>query len=200
MQYTVTAVNMMGEASATAELCVPAVAPELTEALPGQTKISEGETLKLTAKISGSPLPKVKWYKNGEEIVPDEKISMQVLPDGTAVLKVANALPHDSGTYKMVAENVSGKVTSQTCADVQKLPKKGSIDTELPASAKATEGKPLKLTAKISGHPEPVVKWIKDGRPIRAGRVLLSALPDGTVSLEIDSCKPEDAGRYTLSV
>ena len=62
-------------------------------------------------------------------------------------------------------------------------------------------GQPLKLTAKTSGHPEPDEGRMKDGRPIRSGsHTILSVLLDGTVSLEIDSAKPEDAGRYTLTV
>lgn len=201
MQYTIKVANIMGEASATAELSMTCEPPELGESLPATTKIAEGETLKLVAKVSGSPLPEVKWYKDNEEVIPDERTTIQLLPDGTAILKIANALPQDSGNYKMVAENSSGKVATQTCADVKKLPKKGTIDTSLPGQVKVTQGQPLKLTAKISGHPKPEIQWMKDGRPIRAGgRAILSTLPDGTVSLEIDLCNPEDAGKYTLTV
>jgi len=60
-------------------------------------------------------------------------------------------------------------------------------------------GEPLKLTAKIKGHPPPTVKWVKDGKPIRAQPgIVLSQSPDGTVALELDNAQMKDSGKYSL--
>lgn len=170
---------------------------------PVTTKINEGEPLKLSVKVGGSPIPDIKWYKDDHELVPDERLSIKLLPDGTAELEIASADPaKDSGQYRMVAVNPTGIVSTQTAVDVKKKPKKATIDEILPASVAVVEGEPLKLVAKVSGHPKPEIKWLKDGRPIRPGsqNAILSHLPDGTVSLEIESSKPEDAGKYSLAV
>lgn len=200
-EYVVKAVNVVGEATATTELMLTSEPPTLGEKLDSTTKVGEGEPLKLSVKVGGSPMPEIKWYKDEQLIVPDEHIHLTVLPDGTAQLEIASADPKDSGVYKMVAANASGQVATQTSADVKKKPKRATVDEPLPAAHTVVQGQPLKLAAKISGHPKPEVKWLKDGRPIRAGnRIILSSLPDGTVSLEIESTKPEDAGKYSLSV
>ena len=157
--------------------------------------------MKMSVQIGGSPSPIVKWYKDNEEIIPDERLQVTTLPDGTSSLEIASALPSDCGSYKVVAVNPSGTITDKTFADVKRLPRKPSFDSALPAKSKVTQGTPLKLMAKINGHPTPEIKWLKDGRPLRAGsHVAMSSLPDGTVCLEIESTKPEDAGKYTLVV
>lgn len=200
-EYVVKAVNVVGEASAPAELMLTSEPPTLGGKLATTTKVEEGEPLQLSVKVDGSPMPDIKWYKDDQEIIPDDHIHLSVLPDGTAQLEIASAEPKDSGVYKLVAANPSGQVATQTNADVKKKPKKATVDQALPSTLTAVQGEPLKLTAKISGHPTPDVKWLKDGRPIRnGGRVNISELPDGTVSLEIDAAKPEDAGNYSLVV
>ena len=106
----------------------------LGDKFPVATKVDEGEPLKLTAKVSGSPLPEVKWYKDGQEVIPDERIAIRLLPDGTAELEIASADPvKDSGTYKMVATNPTGQVSTQTAVDVKKKQKKATLDEALPA-------------------------------------------------------------------
>ena len=203
-EYTAKATSAVGENSSTAELTLTSEPPTLLgDKLPFATKVNEGEPLKLTLKVGGSPLPDVKWYKDGKELIPDERTTITLLPDGTAQLEIASAdSATDSGQYKMVAVNPTGEVSSETAVDVKKVPKKGTIDEALPDGVTAVEGEPLKLTARVSGHPKPEIKWMKDGRPIRPGsnNAILSHLPDGTVTLEIESAKLEDAGKYSLSV
>lgn len=192
----------MGEATAKAELTLTSEPPTLGDKFPVSTKVNEDEPLKLSVKIGGSPVPDIKWYKDDKELVPDDHVAIRLLPDGTAELEISSAVPGDSGQYKLVAVNPTGIVSTQTAVDVKKKPKKATLDDALPASIAVVEGEPLKLMAKISGHPKPEVKWFKDGRPIRPGsqNAIMSNLPDGTVSLEIESSKPEDAGKYTLTV
>lgn len=49
--------------------------------------------------------------------------------------------------------------------------------------------------------PAPEVKWFKDGQPIRPSQAVnFINQPGGVIGLSIDSCKPEDAGVYSLTV
>jgi hypothetical protein len=132
-EYTAKATSAVGENSAAAELTLTSEpAALLGNKLPVATKVDEGEPLKLSLKVGGSPLPEVKWYKDGKELIPDERMTITLLPDGTAELEIASAdSGRDSGQYKMVAVNPTGEVSSETAVDVKKKPKKGTIDEAL---------------------------------------------------------------------
>ena len=209
-EYAAVATSEVGEATVSAQLTLTSEPPTLAETLPEATKVAEGEPLVLSVKVDGSPLPDVKWFKNGEPIADgddDGRISIKLLPDGTAQLEIASADPKDSAVYKMVAVNPSGEVETQTTADVKKTPKKATLDDVLPEEMTVVQGEPLLLIAKVSGYPPPQVQWMKDGRPIRSGQQTpgggsykMSSLPDGTVMLEIEGAKPEDGGKYSLAV
>ena len=210
-EYTAVAKSQVGEASTAAQLALTSEPPTLADILPDATKVAEGEPLLLTVKVDGSPLPDVKWFKDGEPVADGDdegRVSVRLLPDGTAQLEIASADPiKDSGVYKLVAVNPSGEVTTETKADVKKTPKKATVDEVLPEQVTVIQGEPLQLSAKVSGHPPPVVQWLKDGRPIRSGQstlgggtYVLSTLPDGTVTLEVEGATPEDSGNYSLVV
>lgn len=197
--YRVTAVNVSGETSACVTLSLTQEPPVVVQALSPSTSIPEDEPLVLVAQITGSPLPEFKWYKDMEEVVPDDRLTVEVLTDGTVTLCIAIARPEDCGNYKLVATNASGTVATQSAVDVQRLPKKPAFENSLPEEVKVTQGQPLKLSAKIVAYPPPEIRWMKDGRPLRPGsHVSISSLPDGNLALEIDCVKPEDAGRYSL--
>jgi hypothetical protein len=203
-QYKMVAENPLGQDTSEATVRVTKKPKKATidEELNSAVTAYHGDPMKLKVKVSGNPLPEVKWYKDNEELIPDERLDIRLLPDGTAEIEIASAdCVIDSGLYKMVASNPTGQSTSQTTVDVKKnKPKLPTIDEILPPSVTAIQGQPLKLSGKVSGHPKPEVKWLKDGRLIRSGNATMCHLPDGTVSLEIKSAKKEDAGRYTLSV
>lgn len=71
---------------------------------------------------------------------------------------------------------------TQTFTDLQQLP---TFDAKFPA--------------KISGVPQPIVTWHKDGKPIHES-VKYRIKHDGdTTCLYIRDCTPEDAGVYKCS-
>uniref|UniRef100_T1IIA6 Muscle M-line assembly protein unc-89 n=1 Tax=Strigamia maritima TaxID=126957 RepID=T1IIA6_STRMM len=137
--------------------------------------------------------------KDGREIQPGEGIKMEYLPDGTARLTVDNAKPSDIGKYSLVATNETGEHTSTGAVSVETMPKPPVIIGGL-KKTKVTEGTPLQLSTKITGHPKPSVKWFKDGKPIKSDRAKLVQAPDGTISLTIENAQPEDRGNYSVQV
>ena len=73
------------------------------------------------------------------------------------------------------------------------------IKEKLPSKIETAKGESIKLVAKVAGEPQPKIQWIKDNVPIKeSDNVHLSQKPDGTVSLEIDSAKESDTGKYEL--
>lgn len=84
--------------------------PAFDKKLPRHLEVNEGEKLELKAQTSGSPIPDVKWYKDGEPISPnDDHIKTTHLPDGTIKLEIDKVSPTDSGAYKLVLTNPVGE-------------------------------------------------------------------------------------------
>lgn len=50
--------------------------------------------------VSGFPLPKVKWFKDGKELVEGDGIYTKALPDGINYLILDNAKIDDQGNYR----------------------------------------------------------------------------------------------------
>ncbi|XP_075215546.1 obscurin isoform X5 [Lycorma delicatula] len=198
--FTVKAVNMCGEDECSAKLKMAQIAPSFLKPLDRSTDVCETEPLELKAKIEGSPLPQVKWFKDGEELPGDDRIRLTTSPDGTIKLNIDSVKPADSGQYKLVVANPNGETTGICAVVVNPAPKKPAFIKEL-ANIKGIEGEPLSLEAQIEGYPEPKVKWLKDGHPVRPSQSLsFVKTPGGQVGIEIDSVRPEDAGSYSLTI
>lgn len=67
-----------------------------------------GESATLECTISGSPELKVKWFKDGKEMISGRKYKMTV-KENTAVLKILTVDSGDAAEYKMEVSNKVGK-------------------------------------------------------------------------------------------
>ena len=178
--------------------------PSFDTVLPSEANVTEGQPLKLSAKISGHPKPETKWLKNGNVILNNSHINMSASADGSVFLEIGSVSVEDSGSYTLVTSNNLGEVSSVVAVNIKpniaaNLPQKPSFNTSLPSEANVVLGEPLKLSAELSGNPIPDTKWLKDDLPIEEStRVHLSSSDDGKVSLEIKSTQIEDAGKYSL--
>ncbi|EEC19673.1 conserved hypothetical protein, partial [Ixodes scapularis] len=195
-KYSCKAENDKGEDEDNAKLIVKGNAPVVHKGLPSKVRVDEGQPLKLEAKIPGHPLPDIQWLKDGEPVVPSNRVKLSQAPDGTVVLEVDSAKPGDAGHYTVVARNDQGKATSETDVEIPSTPafSEGLKDATL------TEGCPGKLEAKLSRcSPPPDVEWYKDGEPILPSDHMQPVQePDGTVALKIDKVTPDDAGHYSI--
>ncbi|KAL4713897.1 hypothetical protein ACJJTC_015551 [Scirpophaga incertulas] len=198
--YKVVAINLAGEATCEAEVSLARGSPGFAHRLERQRDVDEGEPLVLKAKLDGSPLPKATWYKDGVELNPDDaRVKQTCLPDGTVQLSIEEATPADCGAYKLVISNPHGDAAAQCAVAVNPRPRKPSF-TEPLEDVRAVAGQPLKLQARVMAFPAPELKWYKDGVPVRPSQgISFNNTPGGMVALVVDSCKPEDAGIYTLT-
>ncbi|XP_046430790.1 obscurin isoform X6 [Neodiprion fabricii] len=199
-KITCIASNIAGTVDTSAQLSLAKSAPTFSRTLPRSAEVDEGEPLELKAKLDGSPIPSVKWFKNGEEVKPDGHIKIESLPDGTVKLTIENVKPTDCGAYKLIATNPNGDAAALCAVAVKPEPKKPSFVKGL-EDAKAIVGQPLKLEAQVVAFPNPQIQWCKDGVPIRQTKeVNFSNDPNGLIGLSIDKVRPEDAGTYSLVV
>ena len=214
-EYRCEITNKWGDAFSDATLTVHAtgtledgnlglVVPIFTRTLQ-ETTAKENEHLEFECEVGGSPLPQIRWLKDGQPIESDQRIKQVVDGDGKAKLVIDKARIADAGKYTCEATNDAGKAKTEAPLHVQKADQqelKGDKAPEFTQGLKpvqATEGEPVTLEAKVDGNPPPTVKWYKNGDELKPGDgVTIESSPDGLNKLTIDHAKLEDAGEYKV--
>jgi Immunoglobulin I-set domain len=105
----VTASNLAGQAECSAQLQMAQTPPSFVNYMDKYHEIDEGETLSIKMKVDGSPIPTVKWFKDGEEIKENNRVRLLSHPDGSIEMSIEKVVPGDCGAYKIVASNKNGE-------------------------------------------------------------------------------------------
>ncbi|XP_020716206.1 obscurin isoform X3 [Ceratitis capitata] len=195
-QYSVVAKNEIGSTEVKFNLALLELAPKFDSKFDNAKEVSQGEDLILQCKVIGSPLPLIRWTKDGEELKPTENIKHSYSDSGLLKLEISNIQPIDSGAYKVIVSNALGEV-SALCAVAVKP------ESQQPGFVKPLEdirvsvGEPLKLEARVVGFPAPEIRWTKNGVALRPSKnINFINNPNGLIGLSIDEVQPEDAGIY----
>ncbi|XP_057331161.1 obscurin-like isoform X6 [Microplitis mediator] len=199
-ELTCVATNRAGKAKSKCTVSMIRLPPTFAELLPRSQQIEEGAPLVFNIEVDGSPFPKVTWFKDGEEIKPDDHVKIETQPNGSTKLTIEKCTPTDSGAYKIIAKNNNGESTSQCAVAIKPTPRKPSFSKPL-EDVTVTVGQPLKLEAQVVAFPSPEVQWFKDGLPVRQSPdIEFINEPNGLMGISIDKVKPENAGTYSLVV
>uniref|UniRef100_A0A914RQ82 Ig-like domain-containing protein n=1 Tax=Parascaris equorum TaxID=6256 RepID=A0A914RQ82_PAREQ len=100
----------------------------------------------MECKVEGVPLPDLVWYKDGEKIVPSDRIRMELDGDGSARLIISPC-------------NVDDEGVPREAFDAYRAPRL-IVPLE---SVKVPETGRLLLSCQFSGDPRPTIRWFKDG-------------------------------------
>ncbi|XP_023017381.2 obscurin isoform X4 [Leptinotarsa decemlineata] len=204
--YKVTAKNELGENSSEARLKTIKEAEPTTERPKFITGLSDDQVehkqeVALMVRADGLPKPEIRWSLNGKPITEDANHKIETVTE-TQVTSKLTVIGFDegfAGFYKAVAVNIVGE--AETSSKVSMLQTPPSFGKKLDRNVDVNEGEPLELKAKINGSPKPIVSWFKNGEPLlEDDNIKTTVLPDGTVKLNIDKCKPSDSGAYKLVV
>ncbi|XP_008556916.1 obscurin isoform X5 [Microplitis demolitor] len=199
-ELTCVATNRAGKAKSKCTVSMIRLPPTFAELLPRSQQIEEDAPLVFDVEVDGSPFPKVTWFKDGEEIKPDDHVKIETQPNGSTKLTIEKCTPTDSGAYKIIAKNNNGESTSQCAVAIKPTPRKPSFSKPL-EDVTVTAGQPLKLEAQVVAFPSPEVQWFKDGLPVRQSPdIEFINEPNGLMGISIDKVKPENAGTYSLVV
>lgn len=88
-----------------------------------EKKVPEKGVLRLEAKVSGKPTPKVTWLRNNEPLKKSENVK-ETFDGKNIVLEITGADSEvDSGDYKCIATNPLGKAShgAKVTVDVDKV-------------------------------------------------------------------------------
>ncbi|MGH0166955.1 UNVERIFIED_CONTAM: hypothetical protein FKN15_002919 [Acipenser sinensis] len=127
-------------------------------------KVIENNRTLLDCPYFGSPLPTLRWFKNGQGSNLDGG-QYRVYDNGT--LEIKRARKEDQGTYTCVATNILGKAENQVRLEV----KEPTRIIRAPEDLIAKQGTPARFDCRIKHDPTMrlTVTWLKDDKPLTMG-------------------------------
>ncbi|CAL1265716.1 unnamed protein product [Larinioides sclopetarius] len=167
--------------------------PRITEH-PSDILVRKHEPATLNCKAEGRPEPNIEWYHDGNRVI--DNANRMVLPSGSLFfLHVLHTKrEQDTGTYWCLATNELGKARSRNATlEVAVLREDFRVVPKF-VSAAVGESSTLECTPP-KGHPEPMVRWRKDGEVVNTGKGRIRIVAPG--NLVISEVRQSDEGRYT---
>uniref|UniRef100_A0A4W3I0N4 Obscurin like cytoskeletal adaptor 1b n=1 Tax=Callorhinchus milii TaxID=7868 RepID=A0A4W3I0N4_CALMI len=172
-------------------------------AYPRTLSVPSGADAVLKCQIGGDPRPEVYWERDKERLLAMGRY--RLLEDGTVYnLIIARVGLEDSGQYICKAKNTVGETYAAATLRVEATEPSNGADPPAflvkPASSRVVRGDSVLFSCHLSGRPEPLVTWEKDGRGLsdifesshfHAGRA-----DGGWYFLKILSVRTPDAGVY----
>ncbi|XP_046998510.1 muscle M-line assembly protein unc-89-like [Schistocerca americana] len=195
-RYSLLAKNAAGEARAALELRVGRDAPCFLRRL-SDLAVKVGTRTRFLVELKAPHDVKVTWLHEDRPLPQDDRFQL-VREGGFFCVDVAPVTVHDSGRWTCLAENAIGRSCCSCTLNV--LVPKAYKPPEFvePLRALLSAAGTVSLECKVVGVPTPALRWLKDGKEIRAGDVLaLTADPAslGTYTCEASNCM----GRATSS-
>ncbi|XP_028301363.1 hemicentin-1 isoform X2 [Gouania willdenowi] len=192
-RYTCIVSNSAGEERKNFDLDVLVLPSIVHEGTLVDTKVKENNNITLPCEASGNPVPEIKWKRDGQILVLDERY--QILSHGR-FLHISEAQVGDTGRYSCHASNRAGDRSRHFNLNVLVSPTiAGSGPDDSAEEVIVTLSSPTSLVCEVHSFPPALITWLKDGIPFEPRRNA-RVLPGGR-TLQILNAKEEDAGRYT---
>ncbi|XP_030631986.1 neurofascin homolog (chicken) a isoform X2 [Chanos chanos] len=189
--YQCNASNEHGYLLANAFVSILDMAPRMLGPKNQLIKVIENNRTLLDCPFFGSPLPDLRWFKNGLGSGLDGG-QYRVYVNGTLEIKQARA--EDQGTYTCVARNILGKSENQVRLEV----KEPTRIVSAPEHLSAIRGSVARFNCRVKYDQSlPItVTWLKDDKPLSLGW----RLKKYDEFLSIPNVQKEDEGTYTCTV
>ncbi|XP_075253991.1 uncharacterized protein LOC142345665 isoform X8 [Convolutriloba macropyga] len=203
-QYTVVATNEQGSAQSEGFLTVkdPRIRkisvvgePPKFVKKPADKEVAEGKSVEFTCKVTGNPLPEVKWVnKEGEELTQNDDFKLSY-KNGVATLLIKEVIPDDDGKFLCKAVN---RVGETTCSFFVKVLRKSKPFFEVPIKdVSCRELDSCSFDCVVSGDPKPTVHWQHNGEKIMPNNKEIKIIATGNKhSLHIKETQFTDRGTY----
>ena len=178
------------------------VAPVFSSGLT-DTVITEGVPCRLSAEVSGVPVPKLTWFKDGISVEKNTDYISQ-FQDGVCSLTIEETMKEDSANWSVRASNKAGYSESHAKLTVQEVK---PVVQEFPplflsplADCEAREGDPVELTCKVDGNPFPSVSWYRNGVCLDKSKNYKLTEESGCCTLRLEKIYLEDSSTFTCNI
>ncbi|XP_055931028.1 protein sax-3-like isoform X2 [Argiope bruennichi] len=166
--------------------------PRITEH-PSDVLVRKHEPATLNCKAEGRPEPTIEWYHEGSKV--KNTANRMVLPSGSLFFLhvIHTKREQDTGTYWCLASNEVGKARSRNATlEVAVLREEFRLSPK-PVQAAMGESTVLECVPP-KGHPEPTVRWRKDGEYVNTNKGRFRIVSPG--NLVINDVRQSDEGHY----
>ncbi|KAG8517174.1 Hemicentin-1 [Galemys pyrenaicus] len=192
-QYTCIVRNAAGEERKIFGLSVlvpPHIAGENTLE---DVKVKEKQSVTLSCEVTGNPMPKVTWHKDGQPLQEDDTHHIM---SGGRFLQITNAQVSHTGRYSCLASNTAGDKSKSFSLNVLVSPTIAGVDSDgSPEDVTVILNNPTSLVCEAYSYPPATITWFKDGTPLESNRNI-RILPGGR-TLQILNAQEDNAGRYS---
>ncbi|KAF4110126.1 obscurin [Onychostoma macrolepis] len=153
-----------------------------------------GQTVKLVCKVTGTPKPVIKWYKDGHSVEEDEHHITSEGQLGACYLVLTGVTEVDSGQYMCYATNPAGNASTLANIMIDVPP---SFTTRLHNSV-FVKGQDVQFKCSTQSAPLPSIRWFKDGIQLEDNRKhqIQSDVQTGILTLTIKRAEEADLGQY----
>ncbi|MGH0139888.1 UNVERIFIED_CONTAM: hypothetical protein FKN15_076425 [Acipenser sinensis] len=171
--------------------------------------VPAGNTVKFRCPAMGSPMPSIRWLKNGREFRGEHRIGGIKLRHQHWSLVMESVVPSDRGNYTCVVENKYGVIFHSYILDVlERSPHRPILQAGLPANTTAVLGSDVELYCKVYSDAQPHIQWLKhiekngshygpDGYPYVMVLKTASVNTSEMEVLYLPNVTYKDAGEYT---
>ncbi|KAM3610982.1 uncharacterized protein V6R79_011806 [Siganus canaliculatus] len=182
-EFTCVATNAAGSVRQDVRLSIN-MRPAFKE-LPADVTLNKGQSLTLSCHAQGTPSPAISWTVNNSpysEATVDEA--------GRSSVVIDNVTMTDAGTYVCIAENSVGSIRALSFVRIREPP---VLKGEAHMSQTVVQSGSAMLDCPVHGDPSPILRWLRDGKPLLRS-LRLQPLHNG--SLVIYSITAADEGEY----
>ncbi|XP_075041291.1 hemicentin-2 [Mixophyes fleayi] len=148
-------------------------------------------SVELKCDAKGSPPPSITWFKDKRPIVSSPRATYR---EGGRSLQLSRVQLTDAGTYTCRANNHVGTVEKFYLLEVYVAPHIDGGGVK-PLIIRAVVGRPLDLECSATGHPPPVLSWLKDGLMVAERDGL--QIKDGGRTLSLAAVTESSRGTFT---
>ncbi|KAK5871231.1 hypothetical protein PBY51_004123 [Eleginops maclovinus] len=122
-----------------------------------------GHTISLTCESNAIPPPKLSWYKDGRKLTSADGV---VLLPGGQVLQITRVQKEDAGKYTCQAVNEAGEDHMNFELEILVPPVILGASEQFMEEMGAVVNSSVVLHCDVTGHPAPVISWLRDGQPL----------------------------------
>ncbi|XP_072005371.1 fibroblast growth factor receptor 1 isoform X5 [Engystomops pustulosus] len=124
--------------------------------------VPAAKTIRFRCPAGGTPVPTLRWLKNGKEFKPDHRIGGYKVRSQSWSLIMDSVVPSDKGNYTCIVENKYGSINHTYQLDVvERSPHRPILQAGLPANKTVTVGSNAEFHCKVYSDPQPHIQWLR---------------------------------------